>query len=264
MKLPSASSSSSGSSKSSFAFALSNLLADKMARSLPSTSGLSFNTASRLQARLSNLAGTWSTSRIDVAADYDKDWLITRCSSSQMARLDREGGCFCGTLADTESTLCDGFDEGNDRRTVCVEDLRETTTFVDNSVGTSSQPKRKRATCGLEFLVGLEPLSGSCPVGYSRIGKEGETELEEGEEDELFICRDTASPYSCGREQVDCYAQEGVLRTQCKNESCDIQMCQEGWRFRLTDVEEGESEGSTKTSCVKAKPLFFTSDTTRF
>lgn len=94
MKLPSASSSSSGSSKGSFAFALSNLLADKMARSLPSTSGLSFNTASRLQARLSNLAGTWSASRIDVAADYDKDWLITRCSSSQMARLDREGGCF--------------------------------------------------------------------------------------------------------------------------------------------------------------------------
>lgn len=90
-------------------------------------------------------------------------------------------------------------------------------------MGTSSQPKRKRATCGLgelvfiavhhgslrlkskankgsfffaEFLVGLEPLSGSCPVGYSRIGKEGETEQEEGEEDELFICRDTASPYS--------------------------------------------------------------------
>lgn len=94
MKLPSTSSSSGGSSKGSFAFALSNLLADKMARSLPSPSGLSLNAASRLQARLSNLAGTWATSRTNVAADYDRDWLITRCSSSQMARLDREGGCF--------------------------------------------------------------------------------------------------------------------------------------------------------------------------
>ena len=47
-----------------------------------------------------------------------------------------------------------------------------------------------------EFLVGLEPLSGSCPVGYSRIGKDDQEEIEEGEEDEHFICRDTASPYS--------------------------------------------------------------------
>ncbi|GAA5876501.1 hypothetical protein JCM16303_003557 [Sporobolomyces ruberrimus] len=250
MKFPLASASGSG-SKGSFAFALSNLVANKVERSVSGLSGLAAPPASQLQARLSRLAGSWTASgRIDARGqEVDKDWLITRCPLNGMARLDRQGRCFCGTLADTESTLCEGFDE-NDRTTVCVEDLRDRDQ-VAYDLDTTPR-RRKAATCGLEFIVEFEPTS--CPVGYTRIGQDSE-----GGEDH-FICQDSASPYSCGPRQVDCYAREGVLQTQCKDQICEPLMCKEGWRFRLMQDEGGAQDGATYATCVRSKPLFFNSD----
>ncbi|GAA5897901.1 uncharacterized protein JCM6883_000856 [Sporobolomyces salmoneus] len=248
MKLPFASSTTTGSA----ALALSNLLVDKTKRSFPLTSTLSTRYASEFQARLSRLAGNWAQSgTIDAGSeDVAGDWLVQRCQSGRMARLDREGKCFCGTLADTESSLCEGFDN-NDRRTVCIEDLREL-----NKEG-NDHALRKEPTCGLEFLEGFDP--SSCPVGFVRIGQES------GEEGTHFICQDAASPYSCGPQQIDCYAQEGVLRTQCKDSVCDPIMCKEGWRFKLTEVDGDAEAGTTVTShCVKPKPLFFNSDAVRY
>jgi hypothetical protein len=74
-------------------FALSNLLLDKTKRSISSTSDLA---VTQLQARLSRMAGNWAQSgTIDARMeDVDKDWLITRCPTGRIARLDREGRCF--------------------------------------------------------------------------------------------------------------------------------------------------------------------------
>lgn len=126
-----------------------------------------------------------------------------------------------GTLADTESTHCEGFDE-NDRRTVCIEDLRESAQTIDDSDDASTR-KRKEATCGLgearfhasvscskliqifrstirtEFLDGFEP--DSCPVGFVRIGEDP------GAKDQ-FICQDAASPYSVRRLPCDSWRLE--------------------------------------------------------
>ncbi|GAA5947732.1 hypothetical protein JCM3765_001057 [Sporobolomyces pararoseus] len=250
MKIPFVSTTSS--SQSGSVLAIATLLVDKTKRSIAAKTDLS-----QLQVRLSRLAGNWAQKgTIDVGVDdADGDWLISRCQTGRMARLDRDGRCFCGTLADTESTICEGFDE-NDRRTVCVEDLRELNKIT--TVGETAKTwRRKVATCGLEFLDGFEPAS--CPVGFVRIGSD--TEDEPGH----FVCQDSASPHSCGPQQIDCYAQEGVLRTQCRDSACDPQMCKEGWRFRLIEVDDGSGEGTTTlaSQCVRSKPLFFNSDTAR-
>ncbi|GAA5830765.1 hypothetical protein JCM3766R1_003418 [Sporobolomyces carnicolor] len=242
--------STSSTAKDSSVLALSSVILDHTKRSLPPTS------TNELQARLSRLAGNWAQlGTIDArASEFGGDWVIQRCHSGRMARIDRDGRCFCGTLADTESTHCEGFDE-NDRRTVCIEDLRESAQTIDDSDDASTR-KRKEATCGLEFLDGFEP--DSCPVGFVRIGEDP------GAKDQ-FICQDAASPYSCGPKQIDCSAQEGVLRTQCKDSVCEPLMCQEGWRFRLIEVDDGTGYGTTLTGhCVKSRPLFFNSDASRY
>ncbi|GAA5935359.1 uncharacterized protein JCM15063_001012 [Sporobolomyces koalae] len=214
--------------------------------------------STRLQARLSQLASTWtSTQTIDSNWHNEAetgDWLITRCPSSQLARIDSKRKCFCGTLADAESNLCDGFNEGNDRRAVCVEDLRQDADDLakgEDFEMTFSVRKRKQATCGLEFLPGFEPKS--CPIGYERI------EDAKSRDGHHFICQDSSSPYSCGPTQIDCYAQEGVLRTQCRNGACEAQMCKEGWRYRLTMAIDPTGATIEVSSCVRSKPFFFNS-----
>ncbi|GAA6052566.1 hypothetical protein JCM3770_003246 [Rhodotorula araucariae] len=184
-------------------------------------------------------------------------WLIQRCPKATLAQLDEDGGCFCGKL-DADATLCHGHNE-NDRRAICVEDLRDdaqreghqgkiTARGGGEERASTERSKRRRATCGLEFREGFEPASRECPVGYARVGEDDSAP---------FICQDTASPYSCGKEQVDCYAQPGVLRAVCSGGGCEIMMCREGWRFHMLDPDEEMGFGST--SCVPSKPLFLNS-----
>ncbi|GAA5968568.1 hypothetical protein JCM21900_004790 [Sporobolomyces salmonicolor] len=254
MKFPSGSSSSHGTSGSSsggsLAFSLSSLLAEKMAFARPGSLP-----ASSLRGRIAGLATGWRTSGVPEswgerggtggAEAARSAFLVTRCPASTMARLDTDGGCFCGKLTDAEASPCHGFDE-NDRRAICVEDLRK-----EGSANGDGTMRRRRATCGLEFLPGFEPQSEECPVGYARVGDP------ERDGKEHFICQDAASPYSCGARQTDCYAQEGVLRAACVEGHCEILMCQEGWRFHLTDNDDGPQGMGMGTSCVPAKPLFF-------
>ncbi|BGO96237.1 hypothetical protein NBRC10512v2_007971 [Rhodotorula toruloides] len=165
----------------------------------------------------------------------------------------------------SEASPCHGYNE-NDRRAICIEDLRDDVEreeviyqqledegyFVKDELkallgeGERERSKRRRGTCGLEFQAGLEPESGSCPAGYARVGSR--------REGAPFICQDIASPYSCGREQRDCYAQPGVLQAECTDGECEIMMCQGGWRFHNVDPDE---EGYGGASCVPSKPLFF-------
>ncbi|GAA5903378.1 hypothetical protein JCM5296_005631 [Sporobolomyces johnsonii] len=257
MKFPSSShGSSSGSSSSGGAltFSLSSLLAEKMAFARPASLSAS---PSRLRGKLAGLAASWRTPGYAQGARWDdlggggggevarSAFLVTRCPASTMARLDTDGGCFCGKLSNSEASPCHGYDE-NDRRAICVEDLRK-----EGNANGEGTMRRRRATCGLEFLPAFEPQSGECPVGYARVGDP------ERDGKEHFICQDAASPYSCGTGQVDCYAQEGVLRAACVEGLCQIMMCQEGWRFHLADDDDGPQGMSMGTSCVPAKPLFF-------
>ncbi|GAA5981765.1 hypothetical protein JCM11641_007417 [Rhodosporidiobolus odoratus] len=189
------------------------------------------------------------------------DFLITRCPPTTLARLDDEGGCFCGKLENGAST-CSGYDE-NDRKAVCVEDLRADVERLaklegedaalqaqaaapGGERGTVRRSRRRRATCGLEFLSDFRPPTNACPVGYARVGNPDD-------ETAPFICQDTASPYSCGVTQRDCYAPPGILRATCNRAKgeCEITMCQEGWRFYVDESPSGAA------SCVPSKPLFF-------
>ncbi|GAA5858154.1 hypothetical protein JCM8547_005673 [Rhodosporidiobolus lusitaniae] len=201
-------------------------------------------------------------------------FLVSRCPRETLARLDGEGGCFCGKLDSSSSgastsTICHGYDE-NDRKAVCVEDLRDDWARWDaleapkgkGKAGGVAMGKRKkversgrrRATCGLEFLPGFEPPSRECPIGYAQIGDPNDTKAP-------FICQDTASPYSCGTTQRDCYAQPGVLQAECVEGACEIVMCKEGWRFHVVMNDDGQQDqlgfGFGGTSCVPSKPLFF-------
>ncbi|BGP28154.1 hypothetical protein Rt10032_c17g5883 [Rhodotorula toruloides] len=191
-------------------------------------------------------------------------FLVKRCPPAMLARLDEEGGCFCGQLR-SEASPCHGYTE-NDRRAICIEDLREDVEreeiiyqqleeegyFVKDELkallgeGERERSKRRRGTCGLEFQPGFEPESRACPAGYARVGSR--------REGAPFICQDIASPYSCGREQRDCYAQPGVLQAECTDGECEIMMCQEGWRYHILKADE---EGYGGASCVPSKPLFF-------
>ncbi|BGP52413.1 hypothetical protein JCM10450v2_008391 [Rhodotorula kratochvilovae] len=208
------------------AFSLSRLLAEKMAMKgfVP---GL--HDPSAAPAAVRELAGARG-------GGAGPAWLIQRCPKATMARLDDEDGCFCGKL-DPDATLCHGHDE-NDRRAICVEDLR------DDAQRESAM--REAVARAEEFREGFEPASQACPIGYARVGEDDSAP---------FICQDTASPYSCGKGQVDCYAQPGVLRAECSDGRCEIMMCQEGWRFHILDSDEETGYGSA--SCVPSKPLFF-------
>ncbi|BGP21098.1 hypothetical protein JCM10213v2_009278 [Rhodosporidiobolus nylandii] len=225
------------------AFSLSRLLAQKMASAR----------GKALAAVGGGEAGVrWWNAPAEGSAEEEErepDFLITRCPLTTLAVLDEEGGCSCGKL-DSSQTSCHGYDE-NDRRAICIEDLRSDAerwavleaplAGAEGNAGHAAKrkaerSKRRRATCGLEFLPSFERPSGSCPIGYARIG-------DPDDEDAPFICQDTASPYS-----ADC----------TKNE-CEIMMCQEGWRFHvITDDEAAAGVGvSGGASCVPAKPLFF-------
>ncbi|ORY55149.1 hypothetical protein BCR35DRAFT_310132 [Leucosporidium creatinivorum] len=151
-------------------------------------------------------------------------FLVTRCPTGTFAQLTMEGICNCGTLG--QGSTCEGYEE-NDRTAICVEDLRH---------------GKRWATCGLEFEPQFEPEE--CPVGYVRIGNP--------KKERSFICQDALSPYSCGKEQVDCSASPGVLTSLCVDSVCEILMCKEGWSFRVMD--DGSAE------CVPAKPLFYNPD----
>ncbi|GAA5909068.1 hypothetical protein JCM8208_007421 [Rhodotorula glutinis] len=231
------------------AFSLSRLLADKMARS-------SF--ASSLQD---------STIQVDQHR-YDEParpaWLVQRCPATTMARLDADGGCFCGKL-DQGASLCDGNDL-NDRRAVCIEDLRDDDErdaailerLVEEGYKVDDWPtaregergersRKRRATCGLEYREGFELEASPCPFGYARVG---------GDDGVPPICQHTASPYSCGREQRDCFARPGILQAQCTDDGeCEILVCKEGWRFHFDD--SAAVDGSSASSCVPSKPLFY-------
>ncbi|GAA5833470.1 hypothetical protein JCM11251_003504 [Rhodosporidiobolus azoricus] len=231
--------SSGSTSHQGLAFSLSKLLAQKMAGGAGGLKGKSGGKG-RLEEEEERTA-----------------FIITRCPSSTLARLDTEGGCFCGKL-ESDSTTCGGVDE-NDRRAVCVEDLREDAQRVLALEGKAAtkgkgkgkkveRSKRRRATCGLEFLAGHLPEIGDCPAGYARIG-------DPTDEEAPFICQDTASPYSCGLVQQDCYAQPGVLQADCIEGACEIMMCQEGWRFHYVDSPSDDGVGLA--TCIPSKPLFF-------
>ncbi|GAA6009826.1 hypothetical protein JCM10207_002123 [Rhodosporidiobolus poonsookiae] len=227
------------------AFSLSKLLADRMAA------------AKRLPGAGSAAGGGGAGKG---AAGKKKEertaFMVTRCPAATMARLDGEDGCFCGKL-ESEATTCHGYDE-NDRRAVCVEDLRRDSDRIAQLEGRVfprgtkvERSKRRRATCGLEFLSGMEPPERECPPGYARIG-------DPDDDDGPFICQDTASPYSCGPAQRDCYAQPGVLHAECTAGLCEIAMCQEGWRFQVVYGEDdAEGHAERVASCVPSKPLFF-------
>ncbi|GAA5887070.1 hypothetical protein JCM6882_009437 [Rhodosporidiobolus microsporus] len=235
--LPAAADAAAGSSHQGLAFSLSKLLAQKMATNKGGFVG-------------SNGAERWAGQ----AKEEDEErtaFIITRCPSSTLARLDAEGGCFCGKL-ESESSTCGGVDE-NDRRAVCVEDLRDDAQRIyalegkKKGKGKVERSKRRRATCGLEFLSGFQPETRDCPVGYARVG-------DPTDEEAPFVCQDTESAYSCGVKQRDCYAQPGVLQADCIEGACEIMMCQEGWRFHYVDDPDG---GAGIATCIPSKPLFF-------
>ncbi|GAA6030680.1 hypothetical protein JCM8097_006269 [Rhodosporidiobolus ruineniae] len=248
--LDAASGSSSSTSHQGLAFSLSKLLAQKMAREGSSSfPGLGWS------------AGTGGTGKKGKKKAHEEEerpaFLVSKCPSGTMAQLDTEDGCFCGQL-DSAGTTCHGYDE-NDRRAVCVEDLRsDAQRFAALEPHSSAaavgggkkkgRSGRRRATCGLEFLAGFDDSDSlACPIGYARVGP--------NDKDAPFICQDTASPFSCGTTQRDCYSQPGVLRAACSEGKCEIMMCQEGWRFAVVDSEDGS--GEAVTSCVPSKPLFF-------
>ncbi|GAA5847586.1 hypothetical protein JCM9279_005312 [Rhodotorula babjevae] len=229
-------------------FSLSRLLADKMARS--------------------SFAPSMHDSVQVEQQRYDEParpaWLIQRCPATTMARLDADGGCFCGKL-DQGVSLCDG-NNLNDRRAVCVEDLRHDAErdaailerLVQEGYKVDDWPteregergersRKRRATCGLEFRERFELEASPCPVGYARIS---------GDDGAPPICQHTTSPYSCGREQRDCYARPGVLHAQCTDDGeCEVLVCKEGWRFHFDD--SAAVDGSSASSCVPSKPLFY-------
>ncbi|BGP04082.1 hypothetical protein JCM10021v2_007830 [Rhodotorula toruloides] len=245
----------SGGGHANLAFSLSKLLREKMANHgfVPGLKGGDGMSATG--------KGKGGRAGGDLSA---ASFLVKRCPPATLARLDEEGGCFCDQLR-SEASPCHGYNE-NDRRAICIEDLRDDVEreeviyqqledegyFVKDELkallgeGERERSKRRRGTCGLEFQAGLEPESGSCPAGYARVGSR--------REGAPFICQDIASPYSCGREQRDCYAQPGVLQAECTDGECEIMMCQEGWRFHIVDPDE---EGYGGASCVPSKPLFF-------
>ncbi|TNY22314.1 hypothetical protein DMC30DRAFT_349126 [Rhodotorula diobovata] len=242
-------SSAAAASHEGLAFSLSRLLADKMA----------------LRGFVPGLHDAPpAAARASHGEKSGPAWLIQRCPAATMARLDGEGGCFCGKL-DRGASLCHGNEE-NDRRAICVEDLRDDAQrdeailqrLVKEGYDAEGWPvakegeagersKRRRATCGLEYREGFEPASQACPAGYARVGDP---------EGGPFICQHTASPYSCGREQRDCYSRPGILHAECSDEGlCETMMCQEGWRFHFD--ASGDGDGSSVASCVPSKPLFY-------
>jgi hypothetical protein len=75
------------------------------------------------------------------------DTLSLSCSMSGESWAHKYFARRSGTIADTESTLCEGFDE-NDRRTVCVEDLRDVSKQADIAAEKKLN-RRKEATCGI-------------------------------------------------------------------------------------------------------------------
>ncbi|GJN94581.1 hypothetical protein Rhopal_007664-T1 [Rhodotorula paludigena] len=252
------------------AFSLSKILAEKMARNarLASTSSSSSSGGSSGSGSRASGSGALEQSYGE-GVGAGAAWLIQRCPPATMARLDSDGGCFCGKL-DADARLCHGSDQ-NDRRAICVEDLRDDAQR-DESIHARllrddaeyaqevrrkklkkvlrgekhERSKRRRATCGIEFLADFEPSQESCPIGFARVGDS---------DDDPFICQSTSSPYSCGKEQKDCYAQPGVLQAECTEGGCEIMMCREGWRFHVLVPDEEAGYGSA--SCIPSKPLFF-------
>lgn len=174
-------------SHSGLAFSLSKLLAQKMAGNRLSPPSLSPKGKKKQSVQ---------------AQEERPAFLVSRCPRDTMARLDTEGGCFwcvlpflsfshslpffpvpvakpriavsndslrvhSGKLDSPLSTTCEGSDE-NDRRTVCVEDLREDEPRIAQLEGKPDKGKgkkversgRRRATCGIgAFFSSLLPLS---------------------------------------------------------------------------------------------------------
>ncbi|KAM0787252.1 hypothetical protein ACM66B_006488 [Microbotryomycetes sp. NB124-2] len=197
-------------------FGLSNLLAARMA----------FHHHVSEDLRSTTLARTSRSAAIARRLSSTTQFLVTRCPIGTLAQLNVDGVCLCGVYGSNYAE-CHGSDE-NDRRTVCIEDLRH--------------ESKRWPTCGLEFADNLRPTS--CPVGYKRIGGDDD---EDGES--AFVCQDVASPYSCGEAQVDCSSSPGVLSATCVFGGCEITMCKENFSFHVN--QDGTA------SCVPQKPLYW-------
>lgn len=261
-------SSAAAASHEGLAFSLSRLLADKMA----------------LRGFVPGLHDAPpAAARASHGEESGPAWLIQRCPATTMARLDGEGGCFwcahgsdrflpcprtdrrregrprSGKL-DRGASLCHGNEE-NDRRAICVEDLRDDAQrdeailqrLVKEGYDAEGWPvakegeagersKRRRATCGLGSFS-----PASLPSQVALLGTHNTTdtslvltEYREGFEPASqacpagyarvgdpeggpFICQHTASPYSVRDSLLLCVRSEPLTfpATQCGREQRD-------------------------------------------